>query len=158
MNISGINTVEGEAMKSIRFSIPGQPMGKQRPRVVHNGSFSQAFTPKETVSYENLVRVMYREAAKGKRFADEDMLDVRVIAYYSIPKSTSKKKRKMMLEHKIRPTKKPDIDNIGKIICDSLNTVAYRDDSRIVDAQVRKFYSENPRVDVTIRRIDPGEI
>lgn len=158
MNISGINTVEGEAMKSIRFSIPGQPMGKQRPRVVHNGSFSQAFTPKETVSYENLVRVMYREAAKGKRFADEDMLDVRVIAYYSIPKSTSKKKRKMMLEHKIRPGKKPDWDNIGKIICDSLNTVAYRDDSSIVDAQVRKFYSENPRVDVTIRRIDPGEI
>ena len=158
MNISGINTVEGEAMKSIRFSIPGQPMGKQRPRVVHNGSFSQAFTPKETVSYENLVRVMYREAAKGKRFADEDMLDVRVIAYYSIPKSTSKKKRKMMLEHKIRPGKKPDWDNIGKIICDSLNTVAYSDDSSIVDAQVRKFYSENPRVDVTIRRIDPGEI
>lgn len=158
MNISGINTVEGETMKSIRFSIPGQPMGKQRPRVVHNGSFSQAFTPKETVSYENLVRVMYREAAKGKRFADEDMLDVRVIAYYSIPKSTSKKKRKMMLEHKIRPGKKPDWDNIGKIICDSLNTVAYRDDSSIVDAQVRKFYSENPRVDVTIRRIDPGEI
>lgn len=158
MNISGINTVEGEAMKSIRFSIPGQPMGKQRPRVVHNGSFSQAFTPKETVSYENLVRAMYREAARGKRFTDEDMLDVRVIAYYSIPKSTSKKKRKMMLEHKIRPGKKPDWDNIGKIICDSLNTVAYRDDSSIVDAQVRKFYSENPRVDVTIRRIDPGEI
>lgn len=158
MNISGINTVEGEAMKSIRFSIPGQPMGKQRPRVVHNGSFSQAFTPKETVSYENLVRVMYREAARGKRFTDEDMLDVRVIAYYSIPKSTSKKKRKMMLEHKARPGKKPDWDNIGKIICDSLNTVAYRDDSSIVDAQVRKFYSENPRVDVTIRRIDPGEI
>lgn len=158
MSISGINTVEGEAMKSIRFSIPGQPMGKQRPRVVHNGSFSQAFTPKETVSYENLVRVLYREAAKGKRFTDEDMLDVRVIAYYSIPKSTSKKKRKMMLEHKIRPGKKPDWDNIGKIICDSLNTVAYRDDSSIVDAQVRKFYSENPRVDVTIRRIDPGEI
>ena len=158
MNISGINTAEGEAMKSIRFSIPGQPMGKQRPRVVHNGSFSQAFTPKETVSYENLVRVMYREAARGKRFTDEDMLDVRIIVYYGIPKSTSKKKRKMMLEHKIRPTKKPDWDNVGKIICDSLNMVAYHDDSSIVDAQVRKFYSENPRVDVTIRRIDPGEI
>ena len=158
MNTSGIIKMEGEDMKSIRFSIPGQPMGKQRPRVVHNGSFSKAFTPKETVSYENLVRVMYQEAAKGKRFADGDMLDVRVVAYYSIPKSTSKKKRKMMLEHKIRPGKKPDWDNIGKIICDSLNTVAYRDDSSIVDAQVRKFYSENPRVDVTIRRIDPGEI
>ena len=158
MSISGTSTVEGEAMKSIKFSIPGQPMGKQRPRVVHNGSFSKAFTPKETVTYENLVRVMYQEAAKGKRFADGDMLDVKIVVYYGIPKSTSKKKRKMMLEHKIRPTKKPDWDNVGKIICDSLNMVAYHDDSSIVDAQVRKFYSENPRVDVTIRRIDPGEI
>lgn len=55
-----------------------------------------------------------------------------------------------MLDHKIRPTKKPDFDNIGKVICDALNKIAYRDDSQIVDAQVRKFYSDRPRVVVTI--------
>ncbi len=147
-----------EIMKQIKFSIPGNPFGKQRPRVVHNGSFSKAYTPEKTVSYENLVKVMYQQAAKGRSFPDGSMLDVRIIAYYDIPKSVSKKKRKLMLEHKIRPTKKPDFDNIGKIVCDSLNLIAYHDDSAIVDAQVRKFYSENPRVDVTIRRIDPGEI
>ena len=91
-------------------------------------------------------------------FPDNAMLDVRIIAYYDIPKSTSKRKRKEMLEHKIRPAKKPDWDNVGKIICDSLNLVAYHDDSAVVDAQVRKFYSENPRVDVTIRIIGPNEI
>ena len=79
------------------------------------------------------------------------MFDVRVIAYYGIPKSASKKKRRLMLEHKLRPTKKPDWDNIGKIICDSLNKIAYHDDSAVVDAQVRKFYSETPRVDVLIK-------
>lgn len=142
-----------EIMKQIKFSIPGQPFGKQRPRVVHNGNFSKAYTPKETVNYENLVKLMYKQEAKGWIFPDGSMLDVRIIAYYDIPKSTSKKKRRLMLEHKIRPTKKPDFDNIGKIICDSLNLVAYHDDSAVVDAQVRKFYSENPRVDVTIRRI-----
>lgn len=147
-----------DIMKQIKFSIPGQPFGKQRPRVVHNGNFSKAYTPKETVNYENLVKLIYQQAAKGWIFPDGSMLDVRIIAYYDIPKSTSKKKRRLMLEHKIRPTKKPDFDNIGKIICDSLNLVAYHDDSAVVDAQVRKFYSENPRVDVTIRRIDPGEI
>lgn len=147
-----------DIMKQIKFSIPGSPFEKQRPRVVHNGSFSKAYTPKETVNYENLVKVMYRQAAKGWMFPEGEMLDVRIIAYYGIPKSVSKKKRRLMLEHKIRPTKKPDFDNIGKIVCDSLNLIAYRDDSAIVDAQVRKFYSENPRVDVTIRRIDTGEI
>lgn len=149
---------EDDAMKQIKFSIPGQPFGKQRPRVVSRGTFSKAYTPKETVSYENLVKLMYSQAAKGKMFPDGAMLDVRIIVYYDIPKSTSKKKRKEMLEHKIRPAKKPDWDNIGKIVCDSLNLVAYHDDSAVVDAQVRKFYSENPRVDVTIKVIGPNEI
>lgn len=60
----------------------------------------------------------------------------------------------LMLEHKIRPTKKPDWDNVGKIICDSLNNIAYHDDNQVVDAQVRKFFSENPRVEVTIRKVE----
>lgn len=153
-----LELTEGNEMKRISFSIPGAPFGKQRPRVVHNGSFSKAYTPKETVNYENLIKVMYQQAAKGQMFPEGSMLDVRIIAYYEIPKSTSKKKQKQMLEHKIRPTKKPDWDNIGKIVCDSLNKIAYHDDSAVVDAQVRKFYSENPRVDVTIRRIGPNEI
>ncbi len=142
-----------EEMKSIKFSIPGQPFGKQRPKFSRAGDYVKTYTPGETVSYENMVKFMFREAAKGKMFKDGDMLDVRIIAYYEIPKSASKKKRGLMLEHKIRPAKKPDWDNIGKIICDSLNKVAYRDDSAVVDAQVRKFYSEQPRVDVTIRAI-----
>ena len=141
---------EEEPVTSIRFSVPGKPFGKQRPRVVHNGSFSKAYTPKETV---NLVRLMYSNAARGRMFRPGEMLDVRIIAYYEIPKSVSKKKRKAMLEHRIRPTSKPDVDNIEKIICDSLNLVAYHDDSAIVDAQVRKFYAEIPRVDVTIRAV-----
>lgn len=153
-----LELTEGKEMKRISFSIPGAPFGKQRPRVVHNGSFSKAYTPKETVSYENLIKVMYQQEAKGQMFPEGSMLDVRIIAYYEIPKSVSKKKQRLMLEHKIRPAKKPDWDNIGKIICDSLNKIAYHDDSAVVDAQVRKFYSENPRVDVTIRRIGPNEI
>ena len=150
--------VEDDVMRQIKFSIPGQPFGKQRPRVVNRGSFSTAYTPEKTVSYENLVKLMYQQAAKDRIFKDGDMLDVRIIAYYEIPKSTRKKKRKEMLEHKIRPTKKPDWDNVGKIVCDSLNKIAYHDDSAIVDAQVRKFYSEQPRVDVTIRVIGSNEI
>lgn len=144
---------EDNAIKQIKFSVPGQPFGKQRPKFSRAGQYVKAYTPGETVSYENLVKLMFQQAAKGQMFKDGDMLDVRIIAYYEIPKSTSKKKRRLMLEHKIRPVKKPDWDNIGKIVCDSLNKVAYHDDSAIVDAQVRKFYSEQPRVDVTIRQI-----
>lgn len=50
--------------------------------------------------------------------------------------------------------KKPDFDNIGKIVCDSLNNIAYHDDAQIVDAQVRKFFSDDPRVVVTIQEAE----
>ena len=73
---------------------------------------------------------------------------------HGIPKSASKKKAQLMRERKIRPMKKPDFDNIGKIVCDSLNDIAYHDDAQIVDAQVRKFFSDDPRVVVTIQEAE----
>lgn len=140
-------------MKTIRFTIPGNPFGKQRPRVVSRGRFSTAYTPKETVQYENLVKLCYEQAAKGERFPDDAMLDVEIVAYYEIPKSTAKKKRAAMLSQEIRPTKKPDGDNIAKVVCDSLNSIAYHDDAAVVEIHVSKFYAEVPHVDVTITQI-----
>ena len=93
-------------------------------------------------------------AVNDFKFPKDTPLDVRITAYYGIPKSVSKKKAQLMRERKIRPMKKPDFDNIGKIVCDSLNDIAYHDDAQIVDAQVRKFFSENPRVEVTIRKVE----
>ena len=142
-----------DMLTEISFEVPGQPFGKQRPRVVNNGAFSKAYTPKETVAYENLVKLYFTQAARGKVFGNSDMLEIEIAAYYEIPKSTSKRKREQMLGNRIRPTKKPDFDNIGKAICDSLNQVAYHDDSSIVEARISKYYSDRPRVDVTIRAI-----
>lgn len=136
----------------VKFTILGEPKGKGRPRF--NTKTGHAMTPKDTVNYETLVRMEYMSQCKNMRFADDAMLDMRILAYYSIPKSASKKKRAGMLEGTIRPTKKPDMDNVIKIIADSLNQVAYRDDTQIVDSQCRKFYSEEPRVVVIIKEIE----
>lgn len=111
----------------------------------------QTYTPDKTASYENLVKLEYQAQAKGWRFPDDEMLDVRVFAFYSIPKSASKKKRQAMIDREIRPVKKVDCDNLIKIVLDSLNNVAYRDDVQVVDCQVRKFYAEVPRVEVIIQ-------
>ena len=94
---------------------------------------------------------------KGFRFPDDAMLDLRILAYYSIPKSGSKKLKEQKLANIIRPTKKPDMDNVVKMIADALNQVAYKDDTQIVDCQVRKFFSEEPRVEVIIRQIGGDE-
>lgn len=135
----------------VSFTILGEPKGKGRPRF--NTRTGHAITPKDTVNYETLVHMEYLSQCKGEKFRDDAMLDMRIKAYYSIPKSASKKKHAAMVAGIIRPTKKPDMDNVVKIIADSLNKVAYRDDTQIVDCQCRKFYSENPRVEVRIKEV-----
>lgn len=146
-------------MNEVRFMVLGEPQGKGRPRFVSRynpvtqKSFGQAHTPDKTIVYENLIRTEYSIQTKNFRYPDDAMLDMRILAYYSIPKSASKKKRVMMSEGMMRPTKKPDMDNVMKVVADSLNQVAYKDDTQIVDAQCRKFYSEEPRIEVIIRQI-----
>lgn len=145
--------------KEVRFVVYGEPQGKGRPRfgIRYSAQAGQAFvnvrTPEKTVAYENLIRIEYSIQTKNFRFDDGAMLDMRILAFYGIPKSTTKLRRAKMIDRVIRPTKKPDMDNVMKAIADSLNDVAYKDDTQIVDAQVRKFYSDIPRVEVLIREV-----
>lgn len=137
----------------IRFTILGEPQGKGRPRFGGKTKDGRPITrtPDETVIYENLIRAEYQRQCGTQRFPDGEPLDMRIMAYYSIPVSASKKKQREMEEKRVRPIKKPDWDNIGKVVADSLNQVAYRDDAQVVDSQVRKFYSRQPRVEVVIQ-------
>lgn len=137
----------------VKFTVWGEPKGKGRPRFTKVGNYTKTYTPQETVSYENLVKVEYRNQCGNAMFDNGEMLDMRIFAYYTIPKSTSKKKQIQMKDGIARPTKKPDMDNIIKIIADSLNKIAYHDDSQIVDTMVRKYYSECPRVEITIQTV-----
>lgn len=134
----------------VSFTVLGTPQGKGRPRFTKVGKYVRTYTPNETVSYENLVKIEYRRQCKDYRFDEGVPLDVRIIAYYDIPKSASKKKRQQMIAHQLRPMKKPDNDNIIKCVLDALNQIAYKDDVQVADCQIRKFYSENPRIVVTI--------
>ncbi|ERI94205.1 hypothetical protein HMPREF1982_01217 [Clostridiales bacterium oral taxon 876 str. F0540] len=57
-----------------------------------------------------------------------------------------KRKESKMVNGDIRPVKKPDTDKVAQIVLDSLNKIAFDDDSQAVVLIVRKFYSEDPRV------------
>ena len=127
------------------FEIPGKPKGKGRPRVTRNATY----TPKQTVLYENLVKTCYLAKYGGKGMIEVN-IKARIYAYFSIPKSISKKNRIKMLKNEILPTKKPDLDNIAKIVLDSLNGIAYYDDSQIVDLNITKRYAALPQVYVEL--------
>ena len=94
-------------------------------------------------------------------FDNTSQLAVKIVAYFQIPKSHYRYYKKtnttnldkvgeQMRDGLIMPTKKPDTDNIAKIVLDSLNGIAYPDDSQVVDLQVLKRYCENPRVELEI--------
>lgn len=138
----------------LSFTVPGEPKGKARPRVTRSG---HVFTPKGTQFYENTVKLCFAE-----KYPDhEPVADVGFIAIidagFAIPKSWSKKKREAALRGEIRPTKKPDADNIAKIILDPLNEIVYKDDSQIVGLCVTKFYTVKPCVIVRLIYGEPDE-
>jgi len=131
----------------MKLTIYGEPCAKGRPRFSKWG----AYTPQKTVNYETLVKEMFM-VEKLSMLEGEIVLYVK--AYFSVTKSTSNKKRLLMISRLIRPVKKPDWDNIGKLISDALNGLAYNDDSQIVTATVEKWYAEVPRVEVEITKIE----
>ena len=130
-----------------KIIIPGEPRGKGRPRFDRG----HAHTDPKTAAYEQKIKDAFHEAYGDKKYPKDIPLDLRIVAYYGIPQSDSKKKQASKESHEIRPTKKPDFDNMAKIVADALNNVAYHDDSQVVDSQFRKFYSRNPRVVITIK-------
>lgn len=144
---------------TVTFSVPGEPKGKGRPkfssRRVGDKTFSSARTPDDTVLYENLIRTEYRRQCGDRRFGDNSPLCMTVWAYYAIPKSITKRKRAAMLSGLIRPVKKPDADNVLKVVGDALNQLVYRDDAQIYLATVEKFYADVPRMEIIIAGDQP---
>lgn len=141
---------EASEVKKVSFTLLGEPRGKERPRV---GKFGHVFTPGKTRAYERDLKMEYQAQCGNYRFPDDAMLDLRIYAFYGIPKSGNKLSKELKRKGVIRPTKKPDMDNVVKIVADALNELAYEDDTHIVDCQVRKFYSDTPRVIVELREV-----
>jgi len=115
--------------------VEGTIKGKARPRFFKG----HAVTPEGTVTYENWVRICYQQ--QDRRYL-EGSLKATITAYFKVPKSYSRKRVQAIragLEH---PQKKPDIDNVVKIILDSLNKIAYADDCQVTELVVKKRFTE----------------
>ena len=135
-------------MKQVIFTVKGEPRGKGRPRFTKTG---RVYTPSETAQYEHLLALSYRNSAKGYKFTSP--VRVTIKAYQKPPKK-SKKVVEDMLNGRILPTKKPDLDNIAKIVLDGLNKIAWDDDTQVIEMMVVKRYAEDPLVAVIVEEID----
>lgn len=133
----------------IIFTVPGPPRGKGRPRAFKRGNHIAMYTDDKTAAYENLVALACQEAMKGGPMMDGAIF-VRIDAYFAVPKSASKKAKQDMLLNCVLPTKKPDLDNVGKAVLDGLNGIAFADDAQVCGLNIYKVYDEHPRLEVTL--------
>lgn len=139
--------------KIYKFRILGKTKAKQSVKFANVGGFTKKYTPKEIIDYANWVKLSFRKEYPNHLPSElfDYQLEVNIDVFLTIPKSFSKTKTELALTRKIRPTVKPDWDNISKNICDALNGIAYPDDKAIVDGSVHKYYSDMDYVNVEIK-------
>ena len=133
----------------LQFTVLGRPRGKGRPRF-GNG---RTYTDKQTLEYERLIAA---SATDAMRYWPEGVVStpvsVRIVVYKGIPVSWSKTRRQRALMGGEIPGK-PDLDNVAKIVLDALNGVAYVDDVQVVKLSVSKLYSDDARIEVSVREM-----
>ena len=110
------------------------------------------FTPAKTAAYEGLVAHAAQAAMAGR-----DLLNgacrIELDVVCTVPASWSKRKQSEALHGLIRPTKKPDADNVLKAVCDGINGVVWVDDTQAVDVTLRKRYGSTPGVWVFVAEV-----
>lgn len=131
-----------------KFTVYGDPRGKGRPRFSFRSG--HAYTDKATAEYEAKIRKMWRsENLYRIPFQPTTII---INAFFRVPKSIPKKSREALFDTDY--LKKPDCDNIAKVVLDALNLLAYEDDRQINCLLVHKRYvksdADEPRIEIQI--------
>lgn len=132
------------------FEIKEKAIGKERPR--YNPKTKRMYTPTKTSSFEEKVKWAFKAKYNVETELSTRPFKAKIIAVFEPAASLSKKKKEELL-FKIDYTKKPDVDNIAKIVLDSLNGLAYKDDSQVSALLVLKDYGTENKVIVELEEI-----
>ncbi len=116
------------------FAIPGEPVSKERPRVVNGNTY----TPTKTTTAELKVAWLFKAAARGWA-----------------PDASSEFVVDMRFWNKTRHRR--DIDNLCKLVLDALNGVCWADDSQVTEiSAIKDLAPDFPLTTVKIYRLEGG--
>ena len=139
----------------INITVPGEPVPQGRPKFTKK-PFVRAYDPPESAAYKKLV-ARYAMQHKPAVLLDGP-LEVKILIFKPMLKNFSKKKSKLAEAMLLRPITKPDSDNYAKGPLDACKGIIWKDDGQVVDLIARKFYSENPRIEMTIRTLEEQQM
>jgi Holliday junction resolvase RusA-like endonuclease len=130
----------------VAFSVAGDPVPQPRPRVSTRGGFARAYVPaKHPVhAYRAAIAAAARDA--GASVHDEPV-QVVIDFVAARPKSHL---RKSGVKPDAPKLPRFDIDNATKSVLDSLNGVAWADDSQVSRLVVEKSWGTEARTTVRI--------
>ena len=111
--------------------VEGKIHGKGRPRFAYLNGKTFVYTDKATKDYEKQIKKAYVKQCKGE--FHEAYVIVTIVAYFE-PNKTEQKRGDRM------PQRKPDADNIAKIVLDALNGLAFPDDKTVNCVRVQKEF------------------
>lgn len=128
-------------MKMISFFVDAIPKAQPRPKVATRGKFAHAYYPKSKSGELEYFKSEVMRLAKQK--APESPWDTPCVLrlLYYMPRTVELQKAKH-LPKDIAHVKKPDWDNLGKLISDALSQAGvWSDDAVVYDAEVAKVYA-----------------
>lgn len=123
-------------IERLRFSVPGEPRGKGRPRF--SRAMGRAYTDAETRHYEDRICIFARSAFEGKPIARDVEVRLRILATFTRPANRYRKRD----PDRGGKTSRCDLDNVIKAVADGINGAAvWGDDSQVVEISARKEWA-----------------
>lgn len=133
------------------FEIKERAIGKQRPR--YSSKTHKMYTPTKTSTFEEKVKWAFKNKYNIETEPSKKAFKVMITAYFKPAKSLSKKKKQELIDGEFGFLHKPDSDNVAKAILDSLNGLAYKDDSQVANLLIFKKYGEENKISVELEEI-----
>ena len=117
------------------------------------GGGIRLYDPPKSRAYKQVVGLKGRSyMAKNHLAPCTEPLKVTLGFYFKPPKSYSRKRLNAIQSRRELFVKKPDADNLSKIVLDGLNGICYVDDSQVVELNIIKQYADT---DYTTVKIEP---
>lgn len=130
--------------------IPMRPSGQERVRFMikrsRRGIFGIAYKSAKARRLEAWIRNLIQEAYRGD--PEKGPIAIFIDAYLIPPK------RNQYLHF---PLKRPDIDNIAKLIIDCCSKIAFEDDKQICSLYAQKCFADREGISINIFKIVSSE-
>ncbi len=123
--------------RTFEITIPGEPIAQGRPRFSNHGGFVKAYDPKKSRDGKQSVKFFVASKMEDE---ETEPLDgpIHLQIQFGIKLPTSQYRKRTPVPRKWR-VKKPDLDNLIKLVKDACSGIVYLDDNQVVKISAEKI-------------------